>query len=97
LDSLIGALPVESATARVLDPDKTGVGWTLTTELIALACELIDTNTRLHFDMNKGKGQKSPKPLHIQRPWKKRTKRRATSRETRAMFGGPVVVPSPKE
>lgn len=97
LEDLIEQLPPDSATARALDPEITGVGWTQQIEMLATIAELIDANTRLHFEVNKGKGQTSPPPIRILRPWQPRRQRRqATLAETRAMFGGAPVIGAPK-
>lgn len=91
LEALIGQLPENSATARALSPN---AGWTQDTELLATIAELIDGNTLLHYNINKRKGQKSPAPIRIPRPWdKRRKKRRATPEETKRLFGGAVITP----
>lgn len=96
LNALVGSLPPDSATARALSDPEQAV-WTVQTELMAVLCELVDANTRLHYDMNKKKGSRSPRPIRINRPWDRKTKRRATAKEARRLFEGPVISPAPKE
>lgn len=75
-----------------------GAGWSHDTELLAVMAELIDANTRLHYEINKKKGERTQPPIRIPRPWHRKKKRRkATLEETQAMLGGPTIRPRKKE
>lgn len=56
---------------------------------MAVIAELIDNNNRIHMQVNSKKGAPAPKPLKIPRPWDKpKVKRKATSEDMKAIFGG---------
>jgi hypothetical protein len=71
--ALADGLPLDGAVARSLAPDSVGVGWDAKTELLAVLAEQIDQNTRVLIMANSEKGATVPRPILIERPWKRTT------------------------
>lgn len=87
---LVEHLPPDSAYARA-----EGV-WGYTEELLANLIEVEDRGQLWWLSAHAKKGARLPKPIVIERPYRKRTKRKATSADLVKMFGDVAkYVPSP--
>lgn len=86
--SLADGLPLDGAVARALAPDSVGVGWDAKTELLAVLAEQIDLNTRVLIMANSEKGSQAPRPIYIERPWKRVTpaQRQSTPAQIKAFM-----------
>lgn len=63
-------------------------GWTNTEELLALIAETIDAGNAAFYNVHRKKGAPPAKPLKVTRPGPKKKRRKATSEDLVAMFGG---------
>lgn len=63
-------LPPNSALHRSIDPEGTGVGWDLTTHLLALIAEVCDVTNNVLIQVNTEESYRAPAPLSIPRPGK---------------------------
>lgn len=85
LQSLVSGLPTDSALRRAVDPNW---HWSTTDELLACLIEVNDRNGVWFYQANSKKGTKSPKPVHVPRPWDETDEPTpAQSDEMKAFFG----------
>lgn len=77
---LVETLPPESAYARAEG------AWGYTEELLANLIEVEDRGQLWWFSANAKKGTRQPKPIVIERPYKKPKRRKATSADLVEIF-----------
>jgi hypothetical protein len=68
VSALIDWLPPDAAFWRA-----SGSSWSTDTELAAINAELLDSLRRMYLQAHSKRGQKLPDPLHIPRPWDRKT------------------------
>lgn len=80
----MSALPKDSATIRAesAHPD-----WTQETEFLASAVEGISTLSVIFLKAWSERGTRIPNPVSIPRPWDRRERRPATSKDLAQLFG----------